>query len=396
LFAVFLILCIASFAWVALGVTNLTRTNEADRTTTAEVAGLYGQPQKQEAPAFTSRSGPVEIASTDASATFTLDQRRKGLLWFATYRVDFSAAYGLHNPTGGPMSTTMRFKFPSAQGVYDGFAVAVDGREVPVQYEDGAAVAHFSLGAGKDAAVVTGYRTYGMDDWRYVPRPSGVGVMKDFQLTMLTDFTDVDFADGTVSPTSKKRTAEGWRLDWDYDSVVSGRDISLVMPKPLNPGPIAYKIAFFAPVSLIFFFAGLVLLTATRDVKLHPMHYGFLAAAFFAFHLLLSYLADQVPIDVAFAVASATSVVLVVGYLRMVVGRNRVLIEIAASQLLFLVLFSYSFFFEGLTGLAVTVGSVLTLGYFMAKTAKVDWDTAFTREKVGLSPPPALAGEPAS
>jgi inner membrane protein involved in colicin E2 resistance len=174
-------------------------------------------------------------------------------------------------------------------------------------------------------------------------------------------------------------TSKGWDLTWRYGSVVSGRSISLVMPKPMNPGPLAYRIAFFAPVSLLFFFAGLVLLTATQSVKLHPVHYGFLAAAFFAFHLLFSYLADQVPLNLAFGIASVTSVALVVGYLLAVLGRSKALVEIAISQFVFLVLFSYSFFFDGLTGLAITIGSVATLGYYMTKTAKVDWEQVFAR-----------------
>ena len=59
---------------------------------------------------------------------------------------------------------------------------------------------------------------------------------------------------------------------------------------------------------------------------------------------------------------------------------------------MFLVLFSYSFFFEGLTGLAVTIGSVVTLAYFMAKTGHVDWEDVFRkREKTSVryAAPPA-------
>jgi hypothetical protein len=389
LFAVFLIFVLATVAWVVLGTANLVRTEEADRTMTAKVAGLYGQPQTQNAPRFEyvsspgapPASGPLDVDSTDATAAFELDQRQKGLMWFATYKVDFAAGYKVSNPTSQPADVAMTFAFPSPQGVYDGFAVRVDGKEVPVRYVDGAAVARFRLPASSGAHVETGYRTYGMNEWRYVPKPDGVGVMRDFSLVMTTDFAQVDFADGSVSPVAKKRTAAGWSLEWTYDSVVSGRPIALVMPKPMNSGPLAYRIAYFAPVSLLFFFAGLVLLTATRDVKLHPMHYGFLAAAFFAFHLLLSYLADQIPMGWAFGIASVVSLVLVVGYLGAVIGRSRVLVEVAASQLLFLVLFSYSFFFEGLTGLAVTIGSVLTLGYFMGKTARLDWEKVFERAR---------------
>jgi hypothetical protein len=45
----------------------------------------------------------------------------------------------------------------------------------------------------------------------------------------------------------------------------------------------------------------------------------------------------------------------------------------------FLVLFSYSFFFSGITGLAITIGAVLTLAFFMAKTARLDWETVFPK-----------------
>jgi hypothetical protein len=45
--------------------------------------------------------------------------------------------------------------------------------------------------------------------------------------------------------------------------------------------------------------------------------------------------------------------------------------------LLYLVLFSYAFFFKGLTGLAVTVGAVVTLFVLMQLTAKVNWRVVF-------------------
>jgi hypothetical protein len=43
----------------------------------------------------------------------------------------------------------------------------------------------------------------------------------------------------------------------------------------------------------------------------------------------------------------------------------------------FLVLFSYAFFFEGYTGLTVTVGAVVTLFALMQATARVDWTAVF-------------------
>lgn len=379
LLAIGLIFVLATLAWAVLGGSTAVRTQSADADLRGAVGGLYGQPQSQQAPAFSAGPRALDIAGSDVSASFDLDQRRKGLMWYSTYRVDFDAVYRVENPATSAASATMRFTFPDPSGVYDGFSVQVDGAEVPVTYGEGVAVATFDIGPSKTASVRTGYLTGGLDRWEYVPSVGGASVVRDFALTMLTDFAEVDFPEGSVSPKSKTAAGEGLEMVWDYDSVVSGRAIALEMPQRIQPGPLASRISFFAPVALLFYFAALILLTATKNVRLHPMHYGFLAAGFFAFHLLFSYLVDRIDINLAFAVCSVVSVGLCVGYLRAVVGSGRALVELAVSQFVFLVLFSYSFFFEGLTGLAVSIGSVLTLAYFMAKTAKTDWDAVFAR-----------------
>ena len=383
LFAIIVIFVLAAGAWLVLaGSVEIRSTSSDDRLGDA-VGGLWGSEQRQSAPTFSYAPGGtanrIDVAASDITAGFKLNQRRKGLVWYATYVVDFKAAYKVKNPTTQTVDTTMVFEFPDGAGTYDGFAVRVDGAEVPVVYREGKAYATFTMRGGATASVATGYRTNGMDRWVYVPSPGGAGVVRDFSLAMATDFTTIDYPSDGVSPTSSSKSGDGWNLVWKYSSVVSGRPIGIVMPVPPNPGPLVARITAFAPVSLLFFFAALILLTATSGVSLHPVHYGFLAAAFFAFDLLLAYLADQVDINVAFAIAAVASVALVVGYLMVVVGKNRALVEIAVSQFVFLVLFSYSFFFSGITGLAVTIGAVLTLAFFMAKTAKVDWETVFPK-----------------
>jgi hypothetical protein len=350
LLAIVVIFVLASAAWLALAGSVQVRTTSTDDRLGSVVGGLWGSAQSQQAPEFRySPSDPasrMEIAGSDISAAFKLTQRRKGLIWYATYVVDFKAAYKIKNPTERPIETTMTFSFPDAAGTYDGFAVKVGGADVPVEYRDGKAYASFPIAPGATATVVTGYKTNGLDRWQYLPSPGGAGVVRDFKLAMTTDFSKIDFPADGVSPTSSTKVDDGWNLVWNYASVVSGRSIGIVMPVPPNPGPLVSRITAFAPVSLLFFFAALILLTATSGIRLHPVHYGFLAAAFFAFDLLLAYLADQIDINLAFIIAAATSIALVVGYLLVVVGRNRALVEIAISQFVFLVLFSYSFFFR--------------------------------------------------
>jgi inner membrane protein involved in colicin E2 resistance len=115
------------------------------------------------------------------------------------------------------------------------------------------------------------------------------------------------------------------------------------------------------------------------------MHWFFLSAAFFSFHLLLAYLVDHVNVHVAFGLAAVTSVFLVVSYLRVVAGVRYALARAGLAQVVFLVLFSYSFFLKGYTGLTLTIGAVVTLFVLMQSTARVDWPTVFARES---DPPP--------
>ena len=63
--------------------------------------------------------------------------------------------------------------------------------------------------------------------------------------------------------------------------------------------------------------------------------------------------------------------------MRLVVGARFALLETGLSQLIYLVLFSYTFFLEGYTGLAVTIGCIVTLFVAMQFTGRIDWEKQF-------------------
>jgi len=179
-------------------------------------------------------------------------------------------------------------------------------------------------------------------------------------------------------------------LHWSYPDVIGAQKVGMNMPDVLNPGPVASRIAYFAPVSLLFFFAVLLIMTVVMGVNLHPMNYFFLAAGLFAFQLLFAYLVDLISLNAAFVIAASVSLLLVSGYLHLAAGR--VFARIAAfAQLAYMVLFSYSFFFEGLTGLTITIGAIFTLAILMATTAKINWSAKFPAGRRGALPPPIPA-----
>jgi len=72
-------------------------------------------------------------------------------------------------------------------------------------------------------------------------------------------------------------------------------------------------------------------------------------------------------------IASLVSIALVVSYLRLVVGPRFATIEAGGAQLIYLVLFSYAFFWKGFTGLSITIISIATLFVVMQATGRIRW-----------------------
>ena len=71
---------------------------------------------------------------------------------------------------------------------------------------------------------------------------------------------------------------------------------------------------------------------------------------FRVFRVLLPYLADHLAVGFTFLVAVANSLVLVGAYVWRALGASFTCKVILPSQLLFLILFSYAFFFQGTRG----------------------------------------------
>lgn len=407
---VFIFLC-ASLAWAVLGVTILSRTDSAEGRLRGSVQSVWGAPQTQLAPSAeyevpvttpetvedrgvkrtVEREGQetreIRPSASEIGANIQLEHRQKGLLWYSTYKVAFQGDYEFRNDTGAPRDTRLTLQFPAEQAIYDDLQFAVDGRAAEPATAKQKAYVTAHLDPGQSVKLHVSYRSQGLDSWTY-SFGQEVNPVENFHLRLATNFKDIDFPDNTLAPSAQQETPGGWQLDWAYKNLVSGYHLALTMPEKLQPGPLASQISFFAPVSLFFFFFLLFLITTLRRIDLHPMNYFFLAGAFFSFHLLLAYLVDHLDLRISFLISSAVSVFLVVSYLRLVVGTQFAIREAALGQFLYLVLFSLAFFFKGFTGLAITIGSIVTLLVAMQMTGRIRWSERFATLDPRNSPPP--------
>jgi hypothetical protein len=392
----FIIVCTA-MGWFILGTSVLVRSGVSLNRCGPGVTGGWGPMMVQPHPTIYYNSPGsadgrhlIQPVHSDVAVELRYEPKKKGLLWYRTYLVGFHGDYMLQNPTQITQTIYVRFEFPAAEASYSDFSFAIDGVAATANNKTAEGMTDaVTLAPGQTAKFTVAYKSRGTERWGY--GFGGVSRIRNFRLAMTTDFSEIDFPAGTGSPTERTRASNGWHFVWSYPDVINAQAIAMDMPAVANPGPVASRISFFAPVSLLFFFSVLVLMGMVWKIPLHPMNYFFLAAGCFAFQLLFAYLVDLIPLSLAFAIAAAVSLALVCGYLFAVAGLRFARLG-AIAQFAYMILFSYSFFFEGLTGLTITVGAIVTLSLLMITTAKVNWTEKFTSKVTPRGFPPPVPG----
>lgn len=406
-FAIGVIWMVAATGWMVLGGVTQHRGSTQSSRMREDVQSLWGSPQSQRAPQLTfhwETQAPSQRTEQRADGTavqvrelvterhtsaqlpdsshidvdLRSDLRRRGLVWYSLYDVQLAGDYVYKHAQNQSGVLAIRFAFPDANAVYDGFKFLVNGQDYAgaVDAADGSILAHVPVKLGDEVKIALAYKSRGLDSWSYWPT-QGAARIRDFQLNMTTHFRDIDFPQQTLSPSAREATADGYKLTWRFEQIVTGFAVGMITPQRVQPGELAAALSYSAPVSLFFYFLVIYVLATLRRIELHPVNYFFIAGAFYAFHLLFAYAADHLTVESTFLLCSVVSIALVASYLRLVVSARFALREAALAQLVYLVGFSLAHFWEGFTGLTVTVLAILTLFALMQLTGRVKWGEVF-------------------
>lgn len=426
--AIALVFAGASLGWLVLGATVQNRTDNLDASLAAEMASLWGPKVLVQTSPWLAAKAEIGAGRRDESTSGALlaskisadishTHRYKGLLWYSTFDVVFTGEYRLAaseaakdgSPDGAGTGMFM-FPLPPGASTYHALSAEVDGQPVKLGSTASGWLA-IPVDRGVEHVVTVRYITGGQNAWVYSPGDAPameaqddklvvsasehLRELKDLTLTVRTDFSDIDYPRGTLSPTTPATTAGKWtQAVWEAQNLITRQSMGIAMPRRANAGPIVARMSLFAPVSLAFFFTVLLAVVVLQNIPLHPMHLLLVAAGFFAFHILLSYLADVANIHLAFWISAAVSVLLVVTYLRLVAGVKFAVVYAGAAQLVYLVGFSYAFFWVGRTGLTVTICAVVTLFVLMQATGKLDWHKVFASKQILPPIPPKMPTPP--
>jgi hypothetical protein len=429
LVAVLFIFAAVSLGWMVLGGSMVYRTQALNSSLSREVGELWGPrvlvqpgPYLAAQKAAPRASDRTPLAGSTISAKIEHANRYKGLLWYSTFSVQFEAKYLLAAGVGAPAvageaAPTSRLDMKQAYFIFPLPPKVTTYNEQPRVKVDGKAwtpsageIASGTLSVPVDLSAAheidVAYSAGAQEAWIYSPSElqvcadrdeEGISAsggqlaeLNDFTLKVTTNFPEIDYPKGTRSPNQPASPADGGKVaHWHFASAMTNQAMGVVMPQRQNAGPIAARMSFFAPVSLVFFFTALFVVVVLKRIPLNPMHYLFLAAAFFAFNILMAYLVDLLNIHAAFWICASVSVLLVVSYLRLVGGMKFAVFYAGLAQMVFLVGFSYAFFWTGYTGLTITVGAILMLFVIMQATGRVKWHEVFSRTKP-ITLPPAL------
>ena len=422
IFALGFIFVCTSIAWMILGGTILSRTHQTDQKLKRQVSSLWGERLQQSAPhAFYPKSIVKKVwnyrnrtfdketvlkkvtqplCGSDINVRLKLDLRRKGLLWYSTYRVEFKGRYCLQNHTAQTRTLDVAMALPSRVGVFDN--VDVLGRQTPSSKPASGLqrkTRKFTISSSNEIRftrtlksneqrwVTITYNSRGLEEWKY-SFGNGNQRVENFNLRIHTDFTEYDFPAHSLSPNLKKKTKKGMLLSWKFKNLITGANLGVTTPRPLDPGKFASRISFNAPVGLFLFFFALWMFTNLQKTPLHPMHFFFVACACFSFQLLMAYTADLIPLEASFVLSAAVSILLVVSYLRFPLGWKKAILGGGVSQLIYIVLFSAAFFLDGFTGLTITLLCIITLFIVMQVTGDLDWTQIFQGKADDRKPKP--------
>jgi len=380
-----------SFLWLLLGGTVTSRAVIASQKLAYEVEGNWGPALAQGHPAAKARTqstgesrGVILPESSVIDVKLDFQPQKKGLITHRTYSSAMTATYTWRNPDPVDLTMEVGFQIPGSSTRIEAFKLSLDDRVIDEAPADGKVELSFPLPAGTTKTMRLEYSALGKDSWLYHLAEGGKA--KNFQLTLTTNCHEYNVPIEAESPTRHRSTADGMTHEWAFANITGVETVGIEMPSFVDAAKVAARMSFFGPLSLGLFFSVLVIAAMRMGIFLHVAHFGLLAAACFAFQLLFAYSVDVLPAVLAFIVAAAVTMGLVGFYLYLIAGKTFTRIAMVA-QAAYIVLFNATFFFDGYTGLTLTIVGIITLGLVMGGTAKMDWSNVMDFG-AGKNPPP--------
>ena len=300
--------------------------------------------------------------------------RTKGLLKFPGYVLEFSGKYVIRNLHKSGKKVFYLFQLPVDAGNISKISVTVDGKPYrdDTNLADGIDWSGY-LNTNEKKVVEISYSARGTESFRYSLGQRKVEI-KMLEVTLLTDFTDINIPDGSMVPTSRVSDDKTTKLTWKGENLVTGQNIAIKFEIEGNWGKIVSKLFFYSPLAIFLFLGFFIISTVSKEIRLHPMHYLFIVTGFFIFYLLGSYMISYMHIIAAVIISLTVSSGIMTYYSFMLKKSSSLTMIMVIGAGIFQWIFSIAFFFPQHTGFMITIASIIAFIFLMRSTVSVEWE----------------------
>jgi hypothetical protein len=317
------------------------------------------------------------FASQDLKLSMRKNIRKKGLLLFPGYELDFYGKFVIKNFLTKKNRIHFRMELPNYAGNIMNVQILLNGKE----YKEDTNLADGIDWSGEmepleEKEISIFYKAQGSKSFQYSLGVQAIE-MKRLSVILESDFSNFNIPDNAMAPSTSNSDSETIKIEWKGENIITGQNLSVNFEIEGNYGAMASKLFYYSPISMALFLSLLLLLLIPRGVKLHPMQYLFVIISFFIFYPLGSYLISYFNVILGILLSLAASTLILLQY-TYAIKKGSVLIQSSMiSAVIFQWLFSIAFFFPEHTGFIITISTIGSFVFLSRATAEIDWENKF-------------------
>lgn len=281
--------------------------------------------------------------------------------------IDFKGDFSIRNPLKQEAELTFSMPFPTEGGMVYGVELLVGGKEPEgVSYNQSQVTWTSKFLPQEEKTVTANYKTKAVRNYLFqLPRDKRIN---DLSVeTEIRGAKKVEYPTTVLTPSSKKKLANGWLLKWNFNKVVTSYDVGFELPlnQPtlINLDRVLYASPFFLVIFLLTLVSGAGFVRPDKEVKGHQMLLSIFA--FFLFYLLVWILADFLDPLLAFAIPFGIILFLITFYLVFSNGAKFGLLFGGFPVLILLGFFSFALSLPKYTAVLIVAGLLVLVAVAM-------------------------------
>lgn len=363
-------------AWMMFGLRLEDRTYKASYQQLASVKQIWGGNLAQPMPSVrykrsgsdVSRLSRGEIEQAKLVVDLRMDYRKKGLVYYTGYNVDFLGQYQVRNPENEKIYLSFIFPYPTraGEGLLRDVKLLINGEEDrdDTEYQPNLALWTGVLEPEQILEFSLRYQGRGLD--QFIHGFEAGHQINNFSATLrVHGAKELDYPVATMPPTEPPEdTEDGKILTWKLDRTQTQLNLGVILPDRLNVEQQLGVMSFRAPFFFLLFLVSVALIIHLAKHPPRFMPLAILSFTYFLFYPLFAYLLMYINLVLALALSFTAIGLMIFNYARLLYGVP-IALAIALAYTLYGGVTTIAALLPSYTGLILTIEGVVIMGMVM-------------------------------